>query len=108
MSNKFVTEGTHFNFTAGSAVASGAVVLMADTIGIANTAVASGDKGTACTEGVHTLAKLSTDNIAQGAKVYWDATNSRITLSSAGNTLAGRAYAAAGAGVSTVQVKINF
>ena len=56
--------------------------------------------------GVWSAAKLSTDVVTQGAALYWDNTNSRFTLTSAGNTLAGWAFAAAGNGVTTVQIKL--
>lgn len=107
MSRNYVAPGEHFDFTPGTAVASGDVVLMADTIGVAHKDGAAGAPVAVSVEGVFTLAKLSTDAIAQGQKVYWDNTNKRLTLTSAGNTLAGRAYAAAGAGTSSVRVKIN-
>jgi len=107
MARNYIAEGEHFDITAGAAYASGDVVVLTDTIGIALGAIASGKAGVVRTEGVFQLAKLSTDNIGQGQKVYWDNTNKRITLTSAGNTYAGKAYAAAGASTTSVQVKIN-
>jgi len=107
MPRNFVAPGEHFDFTATAAVASGDVVLMTDTIGIATRALAIGETGPVVTENVFTVSKLSTDAITKGQKVYWDNTNKRMTLTSAGNTLAGRAYAAAGAGTTSVPVKIN-
>lgn len=107
MSRNYVAPGEHFDYTPGTAVASGEVVLMTDTIGVANVAIPANTPGYVAVEGVFTVAKLSTDNIAKGQKVYWDNTNKRMTLTSAGNTPAGRAYAAAGAATTSVAVKIN-
>ena len=76
-------------------------------IGVAVNDVAANTEGVFAVQGVHTLPKLSTDVVAQGALLYWDNTNLRLTLTSAGNTVAGRAFAAAGNGVATVPCKIN-
>ncbi len=108
MATNFVADGEHFNHTPGSAVSNGAVVLMGATIGVALTAIAANATGAVKVTGVFTIAKLSTDVVAQGAKLYWDAGNSRLTTTVGSNTYAGRAYAAAGSGVSTVQIAINF
>ena len=45
--------------------------------------------------------------VAQGALLYWDNTNKRLTTTATGNTLAGYATAAAGAGMSTVCINLN-
>ena len=107
MASNFVAEGDHLDYTAAAATALGAVVLMNDTIGISLKTLAVGESGALRITGVFEVAKLSTDNIAQGQKVYWDNTNKRMTLTASGNTAAGRAYAAAGAATTTVKVKIN-
>ena len=108
MAGNFRAEGEHLNYTnSGSAIASGAVVVIGTLIGVALTAIAAGATGAVRICGVFNLAKLSTDTIAQGALVYWDSTNSRITTTASGNTLAGKAAAAAGNGATTVDVLIN-
>lgn len=76
-------------------------------IGVAISDVAANTAGVFAVEGVHTLPKLGTDVVGQGALLYWDNTNLRLTLTSASNTVAGRAFAAAGNGVTTVACKIN-
>jgi predicted RecA/RadA family phage recombinase len=45
--------------------------------------------------------------VTQGAALYWDNTNSRLTTTASGNTYAGYAFAAAGNGVTTVNIKLN-
>lgn len=108
MAKNYVSEGDVLDYTAGgSAIASGAVVLMDKRIGVAVADIAANATGAVHVAGVWTLAKLSTDVVAQGALLYWDSTNSRLTTTASGNTLAGYATAAAGNGVSTVNIKIN-
>jgi predicted RecA/RadA family phage recombinase len=107
MARNFVQEGSIIDHTPGSAVASGAVVLMGARIGIALSAIAANATGSVQVEGVFTVAKLSTDVVAQGALLYWDAGNSRLTTTAGANVLAGYATAAAGNGVTTVNININ-
>ena len=91
----------------GSAVVSGQCVPLTAYVGIAVDNIAAAASGVLNTSGVYTLAKEPSLAISQNAKVYWDATNSRITTTSSGNTLAGRAAAAALAADTTVDVDIN-
>ena len=81
---------------------------MGATVGVALAAIAASTPGPVAVKGVYTLPKLSTDVVAQGALLYWDNTNTRLTTTAAGNTLAGRAAAAAGNGVSTVDIDLNY
>lgn len=103
----YVQEGDRIQITAGADIASGGVVVIGTKIGVACNAIANGATGICATEGVFTLPKLSTDVIAQGALVYWDASPGEITTTSSGNTVAGYATAAAGNGVTTINVCIN-
>jgi predicted RecA/RadA family phage recombinase len=107
MTTKFVQPGSVIDYTAGSNIASGAVVVMSTLVGVALAAIASGSSGSVQIDGVFQLNKLSTDVIAQGDNVYWDASPGEITTTSAGNTLAGKAVAAAGNGTTSVLVKLN-
>lgn len=107
MTTKFVQPGEVIDYTAGANIASGQVVLMGARIGVALKAIANGETGPVQVTGVFNIAKLSTDNMAQGALLYWDNTNSRLTTTASGNTLAGFAAAAAGATTTSVNIKIN-
>lgn len=107
MTSKFVQPGDVLDYTPGTAVVSGKMVVAGVRVGIALAAIAANATGPLAVRGVFTYAKLSTDVIAQGALVYYDAGNDRLTLTSAGNTLAGYAAAAAGNGVTTVNVSLN-
>lgn len=85
----------------------GAMTLIGVRVGVAVNDVAATVSGVFYVQGVFEIPKLSTDVVAQGAALYWDNTNLRLTTTSSGNTLAGYAFAAAGNGVATVQIAIN-
>jgi predicted RecA/RadA family phage recombinase len=103
----FVQEGNVLDYTAGAAVASGAVVVIGARVGIAVKDIAVGETGPLRVKGVVELAKLTTDTPAQGALLYWDAGNSRLTTTAAGSVLAGYAAQAAGNGATTVWLHLN-
>lgn len=107
MTTKYVMSGEVIDYVAGSAITSGQVLLIGVRIGVALAPIASGATGAVRVKGIFTIAKLSTDVVAQGAALYWDNTNSRLTTTASGNTLAGYASAAAGNGVTTVEININ-
>lgn len=107
MTTKFVQPGEVIDYTAGANIASGQVVLMGARIGVALKAIANGETGPVRITGVFKIAKLSTDNMAQGTPLYWDNTNSRLTTTASGNTLAGFATADAAAATTSVNIKIN-
>ena len=99
--------GEVYDYPATAAIASGDVVVMNDTIGVALTDAAIGDVIAVRVEGVFELPKLASSDIGQGKKVYWDAVNGQVNLTASGNTYAGKAYEAAGATATTVQVALN-
>jgi len=103
----FVQEGHVLDYTPGAAVASGAVVVIGVRIGIAVSDIAANATGALRVKGVVELAKLSTDVVAQGALLYWDADDFRLTTTASGNTLAGYAAKAAGNGATTVWLALN-
>lgn len=108
MTTRYVQAGKVLDFTnSGTAIASGDGVLVGTRLGVALTAIAAGATGAVQICGVFTMPKLGTDNIGQGALVYWDATNKRLTTTASGNALAGVAAAAAGAGTTSVNVLLN-
>lgn len=72
----------------GSAVASGAVVLIAGGVGFALNTIAAGKKGGVVIGGQHTVAKAAVAITAE-EKAYWDAGASLFTNVVAANTLAG-------------------
>ncbi len=103
----FIQEGAVLDYTPGGAVASGAVVVFGARVGVVVADLAAGVTGALRVKGVVELAKLGTDVVAQGALLYWDATNGRVTTTASGNTLAGYAAKAAGNGATTVWLALN-
>lgn len=109
MAQNYVQEGDVLNYTnaSGSTISSGAALLIGTWLGVALADIANTATGSVAIEGVFTVAKLSTDVVAQGALLYWDNTNKRLTTTASGNTQVGHAFAAAGNGATTVQIKLN-
>lgn len=103
----YVHDGNTIPYTCAAAVASGEVVVVGAIVAVAKSAGAIGELISLQRTGVVNLAKLGTDVVAQGAAVYWDDTNNRITTTSAGNSLAGKAWEAAGNGVTAINVILN-
>lgn len=102
-----VSSGNVIPHTPTAAVSSGAVVLIGTKIGVAVADIAANATGSLQVVGEFQVAKLSTDAVAQGAALYWDNTSKRLTTTASGNTYAGFATQAAGAGTSVVNIKIN-
>ena len=90
----------------GSTINSSDVVVINDRVGVAVVDIADNASGAVHVEGVFTLAKAS-EGINQGQAVYWDATAGNITLTSAGNTLAGFAFESKIAADPTIPIKLN-
>ncbi|GGP37352.1 hypothetical protein GCM10009347_01650 [Shewanella algicola] len=101
-----VSDGNTIDFIATAAVASGAPVLLGKVVAVSLGNVALDDVGVGVTEGVFELPKVTADDITQGAQVYIKS-DGMITSTASGNTLAGKAWAAAGNPSDTVWVKIN-
>jgi len=73
MTTKYVQAGDVVNFTTAGAVASGAVVKMANTLGVAlASASGSGVVIPVAIEGVFTVPKVSAAVFAVGEKLIWD------------------------------------
>jgi predicted RecA/RadA family phage recombinase len=106
MANNFVQEGNSLNYTAGANITSGSFVLVGAIGAIAKTDIANGKTGAVQITGVFTVPKAS-GAVTQGAKLYWDATNSVLTTTSSGNTIVGVAADGAGSGDATVKILLN-
>lgn len=109
MAENHVQEGNIMTWTngTGSAVASGAVVVVGTLVGIALGAIAAGATGELALVEVWTVAKDTTVAIDQGAPVYWDATNSKATSKADGNLPMGHAFAAALQAATTLPVRLG-
>lgn len=106
MATNFVQDGKRMTVTLGATLATGAGLLVGLTFGVVLSGGGSGDITELGIEGVWTLPKLSTDDVAQGVLLYWDDTNKRLTVTASGNTLVAKAWEAAGNGVTKVKAKL--
>ena len=106
MAKNFIHEGDVLNYTAGANIASGQFVLIGAIGGVAIGAIANGATGAVRVKGVFSVPKAS-GAVTQGAKLYWDATNSVLTTTASGNTIVGVAAAAAQSGDATAQILLN-
>ncbi|MBP7747010.1 MAG: DUF2190 family protein [Phycisphaerae bacterium] len=105
----FVHEGASIDYTPGSAVAAGDVIVQGELIGVARTPIAAGVLGSLAVDGVLDFAKATGGGtaISAGANVYWDDTNNVATTTAAGNKLIGKCVKAAADGDATVRVRMS-
>ena len=106
MATNYVQKGDALNYTAGADIASGDFVLIGAIGGVAETAIANGKSGAVHIKGVFSVAKAS-GAVTQGAKLYWNSTNSNLTTTASGNTFVGVAAEAAASGDASVKVLLN-
>jgi len=95
------------DYTPGSAVAAGDVVVQGDMVGIATQDIAANALGAlAVNNGVWTCPKDtgSGSALSAGTKVYWDATNEVVTSTASTHKQMGYVETAAAASASTVNV----
>lgn len=103
----YVHDGNTIPYIATAAVAAGEVVVVGAIVGVAKSAGAIGELISLQRTGVVRLPKVTADVIAQGAAVYWNDTTNLITTTAAGAVLAGKAWEAAGNGITQVNVILN-
>lgn len=110
MAANIVKAGTDRMIVAApAAVTSGDLVLKGNTFGIAIANAASAANVAleiGCTATLRKLNGAST-SYAQGARLYWDATNSNVTISATSNTLIGVAAEAGINNDTTATVRLN-
>ena len=109
---RFIQEGQAIDYTPGSAVAAGQVVVQGSMIGVAKTPIAAGALGALAVKGIFDVVKAN-EQQALGAALYWDADGNPYngtagtgcaTTTSTGNTFIGFSQAAAGATDEVVRV----
>lgn len=107
----FIDSGDYFKGTTPSGgLASGDVVFDAmERCGIitAQSGFSEGQQYSAQACGRVQLPALSTATFAAGALAYWDATNKRLTSTSSGNKVAGKADVAKTSGQTTMIILLN-
>lgn len=105
----FVQVGDTIDYTPGSAVAAGDVVVQVDLVGVATRAIAANALGALAVAGVFDFAKAtgSGEGIAAGTKVYWDTVNEVATATAGSLKLIGKTVLAATDGDDTVRVRLD-
>lgn len=103
------SQGDYVDYTPGSAVSAGDVVVQGELVGVATSAISANVKGAIAVRGVCRFPKDtgSTSAITAGANCYWDAGNEVATTTAGSNKLIGKAVAAAAASASTVDILLN-
>lgn len=101
----YVQKGDVIDYTPGSAVAAGDVVVIGSIVGVAAQPIAANALGSVQIEGVHRIAKDNSD-IAAGAAVKYYAASGVVTTAATG-VACGHAVAAAGTSATTVDVLLG-
>ena len=99
--------GELIDYTPTVAKNAGDVVVQSELCGQVVTDIEADAKGALRIEGVITAPKLSTDVVAIGNVLYWDATNSRCTTTASTHNIIGKAVSVAGSGATSVDVKLT-
>ncbi|MCE5280331.1 MAG: DUF2190 family protein [Planctomycetaceae bacterium] len=111
----FVQDGNSVDYTPGSAVAAGDVIVQGTLVGIARTPIAASILGSLAVRGIFDVVKAAVE-IAAGAAVYWDADGDPVggtagtgaaTTTRTGNTFMGFAVAAAADTAATVRADLR-
>lgn len=108
MAQNYIAPGDVLAVVLTAAITSGAPVLVGDLLGIAEASGAIGDTVSVMVEGVFAVKKKTTAVVAQGVKLYWDATNAQldITDNSLANKWVGWAYNSGSATATTIQIRL--
>lgn len=101
------TSGDLIPFTLSGTLSAGDVVVLNDMVGICANDGVSGDQGYLAVEGTFgPITCLGTDVIGVGDDLWWDAGNSRLTLTASTHKYAGKAASVSGSGTTTVDLKL--
>jgi predicted RecA/RadA family phage recombinase len=106
---KFVQKGDTVDYTPGSAVAAGDVVVQADLVGVACLDIEANKLGALAVSGVFDFPKDtgSATAIPAGTLCYWDAGNLIASTSSGDGKLIGKSSLAAADDDETVRVRMD-
>lgn len=106
---QFIQDGCSIDYTPGADVASGAVVVQNDLIGVAKRPIAANTLGSLSVEGVFDFPKSTAGGsaIAAGITVYWNAGAQQATATASGNKLIGKTVKAAADADVTVRARLS-
>jgi len=105
----YVQKGETLTLTAPYAVSSGGGALIGSVFGVASNDYANGEDGEFQVAGVFDLTRETgaSTGFTQGALIYWDNANKRVTKTATSNKLIGVAARAAADGDATGRVRLN-
>lgn len=103
--NNRITESWDLQFVATAAVTAGDVVLINDTIGIAQNTAAIGENVRLQISGKFELVKINSIAFVAGEVLYWDATPGEVTTTALSNHRLGTA--ALPAALADTQCRVN-
>ena len=108
MLTKYISEGNMMPYTPDTDVSAGDIVVVGEIVAHAPVDIDTDVEGNVSVEGVVRFPKdaASSDAIAQGTKLYWDAGNQVVTTTASSHKVAGYAHEAAAAADTTVDVKL--
>jgi predicted RecA/RadA family phage recombinase len=111
MNARFVHDGKAIDYTPGSDVTAGQVVVLGSLVAVAKIDIPAGRTGALHTVGVYDVAKATGTStaIAVGADVYWDEAEAvaKTDDESGANKYLGKTVAAAGDDDTTVRVRLS-
>jgi predicted RecA/RadA family phage recombinase len=105
----FVHDGTSVDYTPGSAVIGGDVVVQGELVGVAKIDIPTNKLGALAVAGVFDFPKATGVGtaITAGALTYWNAGAQQATTTAAGNKLIGKCVRAAADADATVRVRMS-
>lgn len=104
---KYLGSGDRFNHTVTASISSGEGLLIGHLFGVALSDGAIDDLVAFVRSGIVEIAKLTSDDVSKGDKLYWDPGNTRVTLTNSGALkCVGVATADAGTSADTVEMVI--
>jgi predicted RecA/RadA family phage recombinase len=105
----FIHDGSSIDYTPGSAVTAGAVVVQGELVGVAKVDIPASTLGALAVAGVFDFPKATGAGtaIAAGANCYWNAGAQQATTTATGNKLIGKSVRAAADADATVRIRMS-
>lgn len=105
----FIHDGNSIDYTPGSAVTAGAVVVQGELVGVAKVDIPASALGALAVAGVFDFPKATGGGtaITAGANCYWNAGAQQATTTATGNKLIGKCVRAAADADATVRIRMS-
>lgn len=103
----YLQSGDVIDYTAAANIAVGDVVPLGSRVGVAVTDIANGATGAVSIDGVYEMPAVNNAAFSVGDVVFWDDSANKLTLTGAGNTVAGIVVAAKAETGTTAKVDIE-